>query len=96
MGLPGRMAAVVLIHRFTRVRASRRLLFASLKIRCAAYVEWRADSGRSGSLIRAFGGFRPRRSSPLPNLFVSMLQRMGLKSHKFATSTGTMRGLDLA
>lgn len=33
---------------------------------------------------------------PLPNLFVSMLQRFGLETDKFATSTGTMRGLDLA
>ena len=32
---------------------------------------------------------------PLPNLFVSMLQRLGLESGKFASSTGTMRGLDL-
>ena len=30
---------------------------------------------------------------PLPNLFVSMLQRMGLEVDRFATSTGTMRGL---
>ena len=30
---------------------------------------------------------------PLPNLFVSMLQRMGLDVDRFATSTGTMRGL---
>jgi len=33
---------------------------------------------------------------PLPNLFVSMLQRMGLETHKFASSTGSMRGLDMA
>ena len=32
---------------------------------------------------------------PLPNLFVSMLQRMGLEADRFATSTGTMRGLEL-
>jgi len=32
---------------------------------------------------------------PLPNLFVSMLQRMGLETNKFASATGTMRGLDL-
>jgi len=31
---------------------------------------------------------------PLPNLFVSMLQRMGLEETKFASSTGTMRGLE--
>ncbi|HEU4591209.1 MAG TPA: DUF1552 domain-containing protein [Steroidobacteraceae bacterium] len=33
---------------------------------------------------------------PLPNLFVSMLQRMGLEEDKFASSTGTMRGLEMA
>jgi hypothetical protein len=32
---------------------------------------------------------------PLPNLFVSMLQRMGLETDRFACSTGAMRGLDL-
>jgi hypothetical protein len=31
----------------------------------------------------------------LPNLFVSMLQRMGIETDKFATSTGTMRGLEM-
>jgi len=33
---------------------------------------------------------------PLPNLFVSMLQRVGLEEDKFASSTGAMRGLELA
>ena len=33
---------------------------------------------------------------PLPNLFVTMLQSMGIESDKFASSTGTMTGLDLA
>lgn len=33
---------------------------------------------------------------PLPNLFVSMLQRLGLETDKFASATGTMRGLDIA
>jgi BMFP domain-containing protein YqiC len=33
---------------------------------------------------------------PLPNLFVSMLQRMGLETDKFASATGTMRGLEMA
>ena len=32
---------------------------------------------------------------PLPNLFVSMLQRMGFEEEKFASSTGTMKGLEL-
>ena len=32
---------------------------------------------------------------PLPNLFVSMLQRMGFETDRFASSTGTMRGLEM-
>ena len=40
-------------------------------------------------------GFDTDRNYPLPNLFVSMLQRMGLEEDKFASSTGTMRGLEL-
>ncbi len=33
---------------------------------------------------------------PLPNLYVSMLQRLGLDAAKFASSTGSMRGLEMA
>lgn len=40
--------------------------------------------------------FDRERNYPLPNLFVSMLHRMGIESDKFATSTGTMRGLEPA
>ena len=51
----------------------------------------------------AGGGFRhgqhlafdQERNYPLPNLFVSMLQRMGVEAGKFASSTGTMRGLEM-
>jgi len=32
---------------------------------------------------------------PLPNLFVSMLQRMGLEEDSFASSTGRMHGLEM-
>jgi hypothetical protein len=55
-------------------------------------------------VIFAGGGFRhgqhlafdTERNYPLPNLFVSMLQRMGIETDKFATATGTMRGLEMA
>ena len=40
--------------------------------------------------------FDTERNYPLPNLFVSMLQRMGIETDKFASSSGTMRGLELA
>jgi BMFP domain-containing protein YqiC len=52
----------------------------------------------------AGGGFRHgqhlafdrSRNYPLPNLFVSMLQRMGIEQASFGPSTGTMRGLEVA
>jgi hypothetical protein len=40
--------------------------------------------------------FDKDRNYPLPNLFVSMLERMGLEVDKFASATGSMRGLALA
>jgi hypothetical protein len=54
-------------------------------------------------VLLAGGGFRHgqhlafdrERNYPLPNLFVSMLQRMGIEAERFATSTGTMRGLEM-
>jgi hypothetical protein len=53
-------------------------------------------------VLFAGGGFRHGQhlafdttdNYPLPNLFVSMLQRMGIEADRFATSTGTMRGLE--
>ena len=54
-------------------------------------------------VLFAGGGFRHgqhlafdrERNYPLPNLFVSILQRLGIEKDNFATSTGTMRGLEL-
>ena len=54
--------------------------------------------------IFAGGGFKHgqhlafdrQHNYPLPNLFVSMLQRMGLETDKFASATGTMRGMEMA
>ncbi|MCC9644570.1 DUF1552 domain-containing protein [Rhodopirellula sp. JC740] len=40
--------------------------------------------------------FDRRNNYPLPNLFTSMLQRMGLEVDAFASATGTMRGLEFA
>jgi hypothetical protein len=40
--------------------------------------------------------FDRERNYPLPNLFVSVLQRLGIEDNNFATSTGTMRGLEVA
>jgi hypothetical protein len=55
-------------------------------------------------IIFAGGGFKHgqhlafdrQNNYPLPNLFVSMLQRLGLQVDSFSTSTGTMKGLSVA
>ena len=55
-------------------------------------------------ILLAGGGFKhgqhlafdTERNYPLPNLFVSMMQRMGIEEDRFASSTGTMRGLEMA
>jgi hypothetical protein len=55
-------------------------------------------------ILLAGGGFKhgnhlafdPKDNHPLPNLFVSMLQRMGVETGSFASSTGTMKGMEFA
>ena len=37
-----------------------------------------------------------KNNTPLCNLYVSMLQHMGLERDAFSTSTGTLRGLEPA
>ena len=59
---------------------------------------------RNMPVILAGGGFKhgqhlafnQDRNYPLPNLFVSMLQRLGLDVDTFGSSTGTMTGLEMA
>ena len=63
-----------------------------------------AHSTTNMPTIFAGGGFKHgqhlefdlKQNYPLPNLFVSMLQRMGIEEGRFASSTGTMRGLEIA
>ena len=55
-------------------------------------------------VLLAGGGFKhgkhlafdPQNPPPLCNLFVSMLQRLGVESDKFSTGTGTLKGLEPA
>jgi hypothetical protein len=62
-----------------------------------------AHSTTNMPTILAGGGFKhgqhlefdAKQNYPLPNLFVSMLQQMGIEQDRFASSTGTMRGLEL-
>jgi hypothetical protein len=61
-----------------------------------------SHDNRNLPVILAGGGFRHGRhlafdaehNYPLPNLFVSMLQRLGLEIDRFASSTGTMTGVE--
>lgn len=62
-----------------------------------------AHSTTNMPVLFAGGGFRHAghlafdrtQNYPLPNLFVSMIQRMGIETGKFASSTGTMSGLEM-
>jgi hypothetical protein len=63
-----------------------------------------AHSTTNIPVLLAGGGFRHaghlafdrNQNYPLPNLFVSMLQRMGIEAARFASSTGTMSGLEMS
>ncbi len=59
-------------------------------------------STRNLPVLFAGGGFKhgqhlafdPKNGPPLSNLYVSMLQRLGIETDKFASSTGTLTGLE--
>ena len=59
-------------------------------------------SNKNMPVLLAGGGFQhgqhlafdKNKNYPLPNLFVSLMQRMGLEENQFATGTGTMTGLE--
>ena len=48
-----------------------------------------------GAIGIVYDAFDRERNYPLPNLFVSVLQRLGIPQESFASGTGTMRGLDM-
>jgi hypothetical protein len=63
-----------------------------------------SHSTRNLPIFLAGGGFRhgqhlafePANAPPLSNLYVSMLQRLGVNTDRFGSSTGTLRGLEMA
>jgi len=60
-------------------------------------------SNKNMPVLFAGGGFKhgqhlafdQKKNYPLPNLFVSLMQSMGLETDEFASSTGSMRGLEM-
>jgi hypothetical protein len=63
-----------------------------------------SHDNRNLPIVLAGGGFKHgahlalggERDYPLSNLFVSMLQRLGIETSTFGTGTGTMKGLEFA
>jgi hypothetical protein len=63
-----------------------------------------SHSTKNLPVLLAGGGFKhgqhlpfdPQNPPPLCNLYVTMLQRLGIESDKFGTSTGTLTGVDFA
>lgn len=63
-----------------------------------------SHNNRNMPVILAGGGFKhgqhlafdQKNNYPLPNLFVSVLQRLGLEQDSFASSTGTLTGLEMS
>lgn len=61
-------------------------------------------SSQNLPILFAGGGFQhgqhlafdPQNPPPLCNLFVTMLQRLGIEADRFGSSTGTLNGLDVA
>ena len=61
-----------------------------------------SHDNRNLPIILAGGGFKhgshlafdPNHNHPLPNLFVTMLQHIGLEIDKFGSSTGSLPGLE--
>jgi hypothetical protein len=61
-------------------------------------------STRNLPVLLAGGGFKhgghlafdPAKPPPLCNLYVTMLQRLGIEADKFGSSTGTLTGLEAA
>ena len=60
---------------------------------------FRPQLQRCDPLCRPLGqrlAFDTECNYPLPNLYVAMLQQIGIETDRFASSTGTMRGLEVA
>jgi Protein of unknown function (DUF1552) len=63
-----------------------------------------AHSNDNLPILLAGGGFKhgqhlvfdAQRNYPLANLFVTMLERLGIETNQFASSTGSMRGLEMS
>ena len=52
--------------------------------------------GRGGNTFKTGRRMLARRETPMCNLFLTMMDRMGVRMERFGDSTGRLQGLDLA
>jgi hypothetical protein len=80
------------------------LLDRTMVLSGAAMGNANAHSNSNLPVMLIGGGFRhgqnlvfdKKRNLPLANLYVSMLQRLGIEADRFSSGTGTLRGLEMA
>ena len=90
--------------RFLRTLKSDGLLDETMVLMTSNLGNASSHDTKNMPVLFAGGGFRhgqhlafdQQNNYPLPNLFVSALQRLGLEHDSFATSTGTMTGLEVS
>ncbi len=90
--------------RFLRALKSDGLLDETMVLMTSNLGNASSHDTKNMPVLFAGGGFRhgqhlafdQQNNYPLPNLFVSALQRLGLEQDSFATSTGTMTGLEVS
>jgi len=89
---------------FLRELKNRNLLDDTMVLLTSNLGNASSHDNRNMPVLFAGGGFRHGQhlafsqtdNYPLPNLYLSMLRNIGLEQNSFATSTGTMRGLDMS
>nr|WP_231740776.1 DUF1552 domain-containing protein [Thalassoglobus neptunius] len=90
--------------RFLRVLKSDGLLDETMVLMTSNLGNASSHDNKNMPVLFAGGGFQhgqhlafdQQNNYPLPNLFVNALQRLGIEQDAFATSTGTMTGLEVS
>ena len=97
-------AAVAEWGRFLRKLKTDKMLDDTMVLLTSNLGNASAHDNKNMPVLFGGGGFRhgqhlafdPKNNYPLPNLYVSALQRLGLEMDRFATASTTMKGLEFA
>jgi hypothetical protein len=90
------------VRRLKETREGESTLLERSMVLLGSHMHSGGHNNRNLPILLAGGGFRHGQhlafdrdnNYPLANLYVSMLQRLGLEVDRFASSTGTMSGLE--